>query len=120
MTAQFIPSQCCNVCISLSVLPVVMVSVTDRELVSGSSLTLTCSITQPSSVDTPITVLSSWTAPNTEPVTGDTSVELMIPSVETADSGDYICSATLTDSSDSVYVVDSEPATQTVSITVSK
>ena len=101
-----------------------MVSVTNRELVSGSSLTLTCSITRPNSVDTPITVMSSWTAPNstynTVNTVNATSVELMISSVETADSGDYICSATLTDSSDSVYVVDSEPATQTVTITVSK
>ena len=68
--------------------------------------------------------MSSWTAPNstynTVNTVNATSVELMISSVETADSGDYICSATLTDSSDSVYVVDSEPATQTVSITVSK
>ena len=97
-----------------------MVSDTQTELVSGLSLTLTCSITRPISVDTPTTVMSSWTAPNTDPVTGDTSVELMISSVETADSGDYICSATLTDSSDSVYVVDSDPATDTVTITVSK
>ena len=101
-----------------------MVSVTNRELVSGSSLTLTCSITRPNSVDTPITVMSSWTAPNstynTVNTVNATSVELMISSVETADSGDYICSATLTDSSDSVYVVDSDPATDTVTITVSK
>ena len=101
-----------------------MVYGSEMELVSGSSLTLTCSITLPISVDTPTTVMSSWTAPNstynTVNTVNDTSVELMISSVETADSGDYICSATLTDSSDSVYVVDSEPATQTVSITVSK
>ena len=97
-----------------------IVSVTQSELVSGSSLSLTCTITHPSSVDTPTIVMPSWTAPNTDPVSGDDSVELMISSVETADSGDYICSATLTDSSDSVYVVVSEPATDTVSITVSK
>ena len=94
------------------------------EAVFGSSLTINCSIIRPSSVDTPTTVMSSWTAPNstynTVNTVNDTSVELMISSVETADSGDYICSATLTDSSDSVYVVDSEPATQTVTITVSK
>ena len=92
--------------------------------VFGSSLNIVCSITRPSSADTPTTVMSSWTAPNstynTVNAVSDTSVELMISSVETADSGDYICSATLTDSSDSVYVVDSEPATDTVSITVSK
>ena len=101
-----------------------MASVARSDLVSGSSLSVTCSTTQPSSVDTPTSVMSSWTAPNsvynTVNTVNDTSVELMISSVATAESGDYICSATLTDSSDSVYVVDSEPATDTVSITVSK
>ena len=101
-----------------------MVSIAESEIVSGSPLSLICSTTLPSSVDTPTTVIFSWNAPNstynTVNAVNATSVELMISSVETADSGDYICSATLTDSSDSVYVVDSEPATDTVSITVSK
>ena len=100
-----------------------MVSVTESELVYGSPLSLTCSI-QPSSVDTPTTVMSSWTAPNgvyyrVNPV-NDTSVELMISSVETADSGNYICAARVTDSSGSEYIVDSDVATYTVSILVSK
>ena len=101
-------------------MPMVMVPDAQIELLSGSSLTLTCTITRPSSVDTPTTVMSSWTAPNTDTVTGDTSVELMISSVETADSGDYICSATLTDSSGSGNIIKSEPVTETVTITVSK
>ena len=99
-------------------------NVSATEAVFGSSLSLTCSITRPSSVDTPTTVMSSWTAPNstynTVNTVNATSVELMISSVKTADSGDYICSATLTDSSDSVYVVTSELTSDTVSITVSK
>ena len=45
---------------------------------------------------------------------------LEVASVETADSGDYICSATATDSSDSQYVLSSEPASVTASVTVSK
>ena len=94
-----------------------MVSATESELVSGSPLSLTCSI-QPSSVDTPTTVMPSWTAPNNT-VSG-TSAELMISSVETADSGDYICSVRVTDSSGSEYVVDSELATDSVNIVVSK
>ena len=49
-----------------------------------------------------------------------TSVLLDIASVQTADTGVYTCSASVTDSSGSVYVVDSAPATGTVSITVSK
>ena len=45
---------------------------------------------------------------------------LEVASVETADSGDYICSATATDSSDSQYVLSSEPASATATVTVSK
>ena len=115
-----------DVCVSPPVpSPEVNVSA-EPELVSGSPLSLTCSI-QPrggSSVDTATTVMSSWTAPNStydrENTANDTSVELIISSVQTADSGDYICSASVTDSSDSVYVVDGQPANDTVNITVSK
>ena len=100
-----------------------MVSATESELVSGSALSLTCSI-QPSSVDTPTTVMSSWTAPNSVynriNAVNATSVELMISSVETADSGEYICSVRVTDFSGSEYVVDSELATDSVNIVVSK
>ena len=100
-----------------------MVSPISSMLVSGSSLSLICSI-QPTSVTTATTVIFSWNAPNNiydtiDSVT-DTSVELMISSVVTADSGDYICSATLTDSSDSMYIIDSEPANVTASVIVSK
>ena len=100
-----------------------MVSSTESELVSGSALSLTCSI-QPNSVDTPTTVMSTWTAANNVynrvNAVNATSVELMISSVETADSGDYICSVRVTDSSGSEYVVDSEPETDSVNIVVSK
>ena len=75
-------------------------------------------------MDTATTVMSSWNAPNDihdgDNTPNDTSVYLTISSVETADSGAYICSATVTDSSDSRYVVDSQPVTDTVIITVSK
>ena len=101
--------------------PEVMVSASQSELVSGSPLTLSCSITQPSSVTTPTTATLNWT-PNSGTVNmvNDTSVELVISSVETADSGDYICSATLTDSSGSSYILDSQPAIGAISVTVSK
>ena len=101
-----------------------MVSVMVSMLVSGSSLSLICSIQQPTSVTTPTTVIFSWNAPNnvydTVDSVTDTSVELMISSVVTADSGDYICSATLTDSNDSMYIIDSEPANVTAIVIVSK
>ena len=100
-----------------------LVSMAEPMLVSGSPLSLTCSI-QPSSVDTPTTVMSNWTAPNSVynrvNTVNATSAELMISSAETADSGDYICSVRVTDSSGSEYVVDSELATDSVNIVVSK
>ena len=100
-----------------------MVSAAESELVSGTPLSLTCSI-QPSSVDTPTTVISNWTAPNSTynrvNAVNATSVELMISSVETADSGDYICSVRVTDSSGSLHVIDSEQVINMVNITVSE
>ena len=104
--------------------PEVMVSASQSVLVSGSPLNLSCSITQPSSVTTPTTLMSNWTAANSDydrvNAVNATSVELVISSVEAADSGDYICSATLTDSSGSSYILDSQPANDTISVTVSK
>ena len=102
-----------------------MVSTMESVLVSGSSLSLICSIQptiQPTSVTTPTTVMFSWNAPNNDTVNemNDTSVELLISSVVTADSGVYICSATLTDSSDSMYIIDSEPANVTAIVIISK
>ena len=98
----------------------------ESELVAGSSFSLTCSI-QPqggNSVDTAATVMSSWDAPDSmydgQNTANATSVPLDIVSVQTADTGVYTCSASVTDSTGSVYVVDSEPATDTISITVSK
>ena len=107
--------------------PEVMVSSsTESVLVSGSPLSLTCFI-QPrgaSTVDTPTTVMFSWDAPNSDYDMNNTanelSVGLVISSILTVDSGDYICSASVTDSSDSVFVVDSDPATDMVNIIVSK
>ena len=107
--------------------PVVMVSgPAESELVAGSSLSLTCSI-QPQgggSVDTAATIMSSWDAPNSvydgQNTANVTSVPLNIASVQTADTGVYTCSASVTDSTGSVYVMDSTSATDTVSIIVSK
>ena len=100
-----------------------MVSTGDAVLVSGSSLSLSCSI-QPPSVDTAITISSHWTTPgglhdtvNTE---NETNPVLHIPTVDTADSGDYICSAIAIDSSGSQYIVSSEPHSDVVSVIVSK
>ena len=117
-------------CVSPSVpSPVVTVfgpAESELHIVSGSTLSLTCSI-QPqggSSVDTAATIMSSWDAPDSiydgQNTPSATSVPLDIASVQTADTGVYTCSASVTDSTGSVYVVDSEPATDTISIAVSK
>ena len=97
--------------------PVVMVTASERELVSGSPLSLSCSILPPS-VDTSIAISSNWTTPGGRHDTDNTT--LVIYSVETADSGEYICSVTLSDSSGSQYVSESNEVSDTVSINVSK
>ena len=101
--------------------PMVTVSPIQSMLLSGSSLSLTCSIQPHNVVNTPTNVIYSWNAPNNDrgSAVDDTSV-LMISSVVTSDSGDYNCSATLTDSTDSMYIIDSEPDTATANVIVSK
>ena len=90
-------------------------------LLSGSSLSLICSVQPHNSVNTPTNVIYSWDGPNTDTVStvDDTSV-LMISNVVTSDSADYNCSVTLTDSTDSMYIIDSEPDTATANVIVSK
>ena len=113
-----LPVVAVDVCLSPSVPdPVVMVTAPEGELVSGSPLSLSCSIFPPS-VDTSINISSNWTTPGGRHDTDNTS--LVISSVETADSGEYTCLATLSDSSGSQYVVESEDVSHTASIFVSK
>ena len=101
----------------------VTVSATSRSLVSGSSLNLSCFI-QPLSGDASITILSNWTTPTGREDrvndNNDTSPELVISSVETADSGDYTYSVIVTDITDSQYIMDSPLVISTISITVRK
>ena len=95
-------------------------------LESGSSLELTCSI-QPQGeeyVDTPSTIMSRWSAPSShyrrDGTVNASIVSLSIPIVVTADSGAYTCTASVSDSSGSGYVVASKEVMETVSITVSE
>ena len=108
----------------LSAVPSPMVTVSPIEivLVSGSSLSLICSIQPHNSVNTLTNVMYSWNGPNTDTVnTVDNTSVFMISSVVTSDSGDYICSATLTDTTaDSIYIIDSDPDNATASVIVSK
>ena len=95
-----------------------------KTFVSGSTLSLSCTIMPPSTVDTSFIIQSNWTTPvmshdriNTD---NDTNPMLDISSVETADSGVYSCSARATDASDSQYILSSIFQNATVDITVSK
>ena len=104
--------------------PVVLISPSDSVVISGSPLSLSCSI-EPASVDTPIAVTPNWTFPNSGSerqveVYSDTRLELKVASVETADTGDYTCSVRVTDSSESEYVIASDLGTHTIRIIVSK
>ena len=78
-------------------------------------------------MDTVTTIMSSWDypgnmydGPNIANSTSATNLDLNIASVQTADTGVYTCSANVTDSTDSVYVVHSALANGNVSIIVSK
>ena len=73
-------------------------------------------------MDTAATIMSSWDAPDNarNTATSATSLDLNIASVQTADTGVYTCSASVTDSSGSVYVTNSTSASDSFSITVSK
>ena len=108
--------------------PVVAISGASKGTVleSGFSMELTCSI-QPQGmgyVDTSSTIMSRWSAPSSQysrdGVANASTVALSIPSVDTADSGAYTCTASVSDSSGSGYVVASEEVMETVSITVSE
>ena len=108
--------------------PEVMVFSTESKyLVSASPLALTCSIqlSRNNFVDTPTFVVSSWDAPNNSTydrvnTANPLNVVLFIPSVRTADSGNYICLAYVAASGDSEFIVDSDQATDMVNIVVSK
>ena len=104
-----------------------MVSPTELELVSGSSLNLSCSIQPQISVDVTTMIMSSWTTPRNIYDSGndlyeveDAHVGLRISSVVTADSGDYTCSATVVELNSSRYILNSKPARNKTKVTVSK
>ena len=108
--------------------PMVAVSGTSDGTVleSGSSLKLSCSI-QPQRmihVDTSSIIMSRWSAPSSQysrdGAANASTVALSIPSVDTADSGAYTCTASVSDSSGSGYVVASEEVMETVRIIVSE
>ena len=100
-----------------------MVAAVEPVLVSGSTLSLTCSMT-PYSVDTPFIILSNWTTSEIRHDRinddNDTNAMLDISGVETADSGIYSCSARAIDISGSQYIMSSIIQNHTVSIIVSK
>ena len=72
-------------------------------ILSGSYVTLTCTVELSPVVDSPVTVNTVWTGPSTKTVTASNKVtiidesltlyrsELVLKTVESADSGQYNC-----------------------------
>ena len=114
----------------LSVLPPTASTVTaspDGTIFTGSSLTLTCSIELSEAVDIAVTVNTVWSGPPGTQLTTTTSVATMmtattytstatISSVETSDSGEYTCTATV--SSTSPFLTDGEGTSGMYNVTV--
>ena len=89
----------------------------DDPILTGSSLTLTCSIELSEAVDIAVTLNTVWSGPPGTQFTTSTPVATRmtattytstatISSVETSDSGEYTCTATV--SSTSPFLIDSE------------
>ena len=115
------PMICCLIVeLSYLVPPPTAVTVTaspEGTIFTGSSLTLTCSIELSEAVNIAVTVNTVWNGPPGTQFTTTTSVATRmtattytstatISSVETSDSGEYTCTATV--SSTSPFLTDSE------------
>ena len=71
-------------------------------ILSGADVTLTCNVELSPAVDVPVTVNTEWTGPSTESLNPYPTIQesltlyrstLVLKSVESANSGQYICSA---------------------------
>ena len=71
-------------------------------ILSGADVTLTCTVELSPAVDVPVTVNTVWTGPTTESLNPSTTIQesltvyrstLVLKSVESANSGQYTCSA---------------------------
>ena len=97
----------------------------DPFVIRGSSLTLTCSIELSEAVDIAVTVNTVWSGPPGTQFTTSTSVATMvtattytstatISSVETSDSGEYNCTATVSSTSPFLTESDSFSGRETI------
>ena len=80
-----------------------LTSNSSNPILSGSNVTLTCTVELSPAVDVPVTVNTVWTGPSTKSVTASEKVtiieesltlyrsELVLKSVESANSGQYNC-----------------------------
>ena len=98
---------------------------TENEVVSDSSVSLTCSVYKSPYVDTPTSTLFFWMTPNSKHdrsrEVNDTNQDLLtIPSAETTDTGFYICYAAIFDSSGAGFIIDNRTNSAYAWITVSK
>ena len=107
--------------------PEVSVNPAELELISGSPLSLSCSLSPLSpSVDTDTTVQFLWTTPDNRydrTIYGTSDVledVLEVASVEAEDSGEYNCSVVIMDATGSRYIHDSNTSSSLATVTVSK
>ena len=93
-------------------------------LAFGSRLSLSCSISQSLYVDTPTTTSFNWTTPDRRydrvKYVSNYSEEFVIENVETADSGNYVCSVIVYDYWGEFYIIESEVSSGFAMINVSK
>ena len=79
-----------------------LTSNSSNPILSGSDVTLTCTVELSPAVDVPVTVNTEWTGPSTESLNPFTTIQesltlyrstLVLKSVESANSGQYTCSS---------------------------
>ena len=107
--------------------PEVAIYPTELEPLSGSSLSLSCSLSPlPLSVDTNTIIQFIWTTPDNRhdrTINGSNDMPedvLEVASVEVEDSGEYNCSVVVMDATYSYFIRDSEISSSLATVTVSK
>ena len=91
----------------------------------GDNLTLTCTIQLDGAIDTGVVVTVVWTgniSPDNLTMNSDTVYESTVTfsSLDTSNSGDYTCTATVSPVPSSEFITESEGGTDTLNIIVGK
>ena len=91
----------------------------------GHPISLSCSIHQPPSVDTPTNISVNWTSRHDGIKHMRNNIvniadDLVIPRAQAEDSGCYICTVSVYDASGSQFITTSESSSDTLCITVGR